>query len=596
MTVTASSPHTITTTAKNGAAGSVAVGAGIAIVIASDQTTARIGSDTQTLNATGAVTIGASGSFTVVSDGRCRRRRPGRQRRGRGHGGRQRRARLVPGRSGPQRDGTGAVSITATATASGQATAKASENGAPSSSSNTSGSNGTADQETANQATFAESEGGSNTPSVALPPSSNSQLTSPSSKASSASGGSKGQSQVGIAAAVSVNVITTSTVASIDDGLTVTSGGLLTAGTTNQTSANALANGQAETNQDSIGAAVSLNVASVTNNATIGSSDIISAHGVNVTALEASGKVNDFTSQGLGVANGKQVGVAGSVGHQRHHREHAGLDRRRHSLKSFGGLAVESRATTRSRTSLSRWRVGASTGAGAAVAVNVVNDTTLSFLDANVQANVADRHPGHGRVVVQSVGRQHPVLIRHPGYLGAASDGVRRGAGAASGGTGVAGSFIVNVINETTTAYINNNVLLNTLTGTATYPTANSDQGVTVSATDTMTITDWAGGVGGGANVGVGAALDVNIVTEDTQAYISDRCDRRRGPERRGGVGHERDLQLDHGGGGARRVGGHRRRGLDRGSVAHDQCLYRPRYDGRRPGQPARPGEPSVAR
>ena len=45
------------------------------------------------------------------------------------------------------------------------------------------------------------------------------------------------------------------------------------------------------------------------------------------------------------------------------------------------------------------------------------------------------------------------------------------GAGAASGGTGVAGSFIVNVINETTTAYINNNVSLNTLTGTATYPT-----------------------------------------------------------------------------------------------------------------------------
>ncbi len=120
------------------------------------------------------------------------------------------------------------------------------------------------------------------------------------------------------------------------------------------------------------------------------------------------------------------------------------------------------------------------------------------------------------------------------------------GAGAASGGTGVAGSFIVNVITETTTAYINNNVLLNTLTGTATYPSANSDEGVTVSASDTMTITDWAGGVGGGLNVGVGAALDVNIVTEDTQAYISNHGNRRRVPERGGGVGHERNLQLGH--------------------------------------------------
>ena len=283
-------------------------------MIASDQTTARIGSDTQTLDATGAVTIGAGGSFTVVSQADADSADQG--------------GSVGVGATVVVNDvqdsfladldrnvtAQGAVSITATATASSQATAKASENGAPSSSSKTTGSNGTADQETANQAVFGLSEGGSNAPSVAAPPSSNSQLTSPGSKASSASGGSKGQSQVGVAAAVSVNVITTSTVASIDDGLTVTSGGLLTAGTTNQTSANALANGQAETNQDSIGAAVSLNVANVTNNATIGSSDIISAHGVNVNALETGGKVNDFTSQGLGVANGKQVGVAGSVG------------------------------------------------------------------------------------------------------------------------------------------------------------------------------------------------------------------------------------------------------------------------------------------
>ena len=146
---------------------------------------------------------------------------------------------------------------------------------------------------------------------------------------------------MGIAAAVSVNVITTSTVASIDDGLTVTSGGSLTVGTTNQTSANALANGQAETNQDSIGAAVALNVANVTNNATIGSSDIISAHGVNVTALEASGEVNDFTSQGLGVANGKQVGVAGSVGINVITVNTQASIGAGTQLKSFGGLAVE---------------------------------------------------------------------------------------------------------------------------------------------------------------------------------------------------------------------------------------------------------------
>ncbi len=522
VTVTASSPHTITTTAKNGAAGSVAVGAGIAIVIASDQTTARIGSDSQTLDASGAVAIGASGSFTVVSDADADAADQG--------------GSVGVGATVVVNDvqdsfladldrnvtAQGAVSITATATASAQANAKASENGAPSTSSKTTGSNGTADQETANQAVFALSEGGSNSPSVAAPPSSNSQLTSPSSKASSASGGSKGQSQVGVAAAVSVNVITTSTVASIDDGLTVTSGGLLTAGTTNQASANALANSQAETNQDSIGAAVSLNFANVTNNATIGSSDTISAHGVTVTALETSGKVNDFTSQGLGEGNGKQVGVAGSVGiNVITVNTQASIGAGTY-VKSFGPLAVESSSANTLQNIAFTLAVGANTGAGAAVAVNVVNDTTVSFIDANVQANVADGTQITATSSFNPSADSIPSSFGIPDISGLHPTAFAAGAGVASGGTGVAGSFIVNVITETTTAYINNNVSLNTLTGTATYPTANSDQGVTVSASDTMMITDWAGGVGGGTNVGVGAALDVNIVTEVTQAFISD--------------------------------------------------------------------------
>ena len=68
LTVTASSSHTIMTTATNGASGMVGIGAGIAIVIASDQTTASVGSDSATpLVLTGGLTIGASGSFSVVS-------------------------------------------------------------------------------------------------------------------------------------------------------------------------------------------------------------------------------------------------------------------------------------------------------------------------------------------------------------------------------------------------------------------------------------------------------------------------------------------------------------------------------------------------
>jgi hypothetical protein len=90
------------------------------------------------------------------------------------------------------------------------------------------------------------------------------------------------------------------------------------------------------------------------------------------------------------------------------------------------------------------------------------------------------------------------------------------GVGASSGGNGIAGSFSVNVINQTTLAYISSGDAINTLVGTTGYPTANADEGVTVAATETMSIVDWDGAVGAGENNGVGAALDVDIVTENT--------------------------------------------------------------------------------
>ncbi len=127
------------------------------------------------------------------------------------------------------------------------------------------------------------------------------------SDASNAAGGSTGATSVGIAAAVDVNVLTTSAVASIDNGLKVTStGGSLTVQTANQASALGLADGRAtatgKSSQTSIGAAVSVNVANVTNTATIGAGDTISAGpgGVTVAAgmvvgLDGSPMVNDFS-------------------------------------------------------------------------------------------------------------------------------------------------------------------------------------------------------------------------------------------------------------------------------------------------------------
>ena len=95
------------------------------------------------------------------------------------------------------------------------------------------------------------------------------------------------------------------------------------------------------------------------------------------------------------------------------------------------------------------------------------------------------------------------------------------GLGASSGGAGIAGSFIVNVITQTTDAYINSGTTINAQVGTTGYPTANADESVAVSATETMTLVDWAGAFGAGGDIGAGAALDVNIVSEGDEAYIA---------------------------------------------------------------------------
>ncbi len=164
----------------------------------------------------------------------------------------------------------------------------------------------------------------------------------------------------------------------------------MTVGTTNQSSALALADGRATVNQASIGAAVSLNIVNVKNTATIGSSDTISADGVSVTALMASGEVNDFSTQGLGVAIGTQVGVAGSVGINVITFTTTASIGTGSIVNSFGGLSVQAANDETLQNIAFTVATGGELGAGAAVNVNVLGNTTNAFLDSGVTANVAD--------------------------------------------------------------------------------------------------------------------------------------------------------------------------------------------------------------
>jgi hypothetical protein len=533
VNLTANSPHTITTTAENGAAGATAVGAGVAIAIASDTTTASIGTDASTLNATGGLTISATGSFTLSNTADAAVKAQGNV----GIGATI--ALNVAQDSFSAKlersvQAGGAISITASPTSSGSATATASEQGAP-----PSGQGGqTADSDSSGQFSFAQFEGGTDFPKMSAPPamntvmngqsdSSSSQASSPSGQAGSQSGGSSGETSAGIAAAVAVNVLTSSAVAEIvssaADPVSVTTTGSLTVGTTNQSSATALGDGTAVKNKTSIGAAAALNVATVTNDAEIDPNASISAAGVTITADMSSGAVNDFSAVGLGVAVGAQNGIAGSVGINVITVNTQASVGTGSSVTSFGGLTVGAANDETLQNIALTAASGGNVGAGAAVAVNVVNNSTLAYLDSSVAANVAGStsvtaessfNPSADDIPMQPslYGITVSLASLHPTALAA-------GVGASSGDAGVAGSFIVNVINQTTEAYLGTDDLINTLNGTSGYPAA--DQGVTVSAGETMTTVDWVGAAGGGDDFGAGAALEVDIVTENTQGYIA---------------------------------------------------------------------------
>ena len=808
LTVTANSSHSITASAMNGATAmppsgsSLALGAGIAIVIASDTTTASVGSESATtsnpkgeLQLTGGLTIGASGSYSVSSVADATTATNG----GVGIG-----ASVVVNVSSDSFDAdldrsvsaAGAISVTADpVTATSQAAAIASESGAPSTpapSSGTgsaSGSGGDADTVSQNQDNFAGTEGdsdsGSPAPGSETLPSSNSELSSSGSDASTRRG-RQHRGDVGGHRGVRGRQRPHDQHGRLDrqrahrdldqrlsDGPDRQPG--------QRPGPGRRAGHRRDQEQPGLGgAAVSVNVANVTNTATIGTGDTISADGVTVAAgmvlgPDGSPMVNDFSTQGLGVAIGKQssASIAGSVGINviaintqasigavsftgtlngtnsikgvssttglvagdtitgpgiPYGTTITGVNSSTITLsnpatlggsgsvtetldastpltqvKSYGGLTVDAENDETLQNIAVTLAVSGGTGAGAAVDVNVLNNTTNAFLGSNVQANVAGQTqitanssltPGTdaipnstadtlipepititgtltaGSNVVSGFSASGPVSVGQPvtgpdiplgtfiaatktvpftgtlngtdqvttdtisglvvgetvagpginpgttiqsisytlagtvltlsqpadalvngqtvtgaqsltfGFLvlsepatatpsdnpvtlsgytpasigtqvlttlltsiqpmnvavgvgvgaagsssGGGSSGGSGGSGSSGSGVGIAFSCIVNVIGQTTDAYIDSGAQINTLIGTANYPTAASDESVTVSATETTTLLDLSGtvaiGKSAGTSAGIGAGLDVNIETEDAQAYIA---------------------------------------------------------------------------
>ena len=281
------------------------------------------------------------------------------------------------------------TSASATASVAGGATADSSGNA-------TDGSGGagkSVDQQVAAQSNAADTAGDA-AGSDASTKLADNKPTTPS--ASSSDGA------VSVAAAVGVNVDTATTTAAIGEGLTVTSGGLLTLAGSNQTSGTAKADGsQTGTSSVGVGAAVALNLAVSTNTATIAAGDVVKAQGVTLSATEATGQTSTYDVEATSGAGGGKVGVAGSLAVNTVVNTAAATLAGADSLTSQAAASVDAgSSTTPGDVSLTASSTTSSTvkadakvtvsgssaevGVGASVGMNIAVNTTTAEIDKNV--------------------------------------------------------------------------------------------------------------------------------------------------------------------------------------------------------------------
>jgi hypothetical protein len=415
VSLSATSDESATTSATGGAAGGTAVAPAVALTLANNDTTARLGYDSAILSTLGSVSLTAThtGSSSSSASGSA----DGNQ------------AAVGAALALTIADDTttattarpisagGAVSFSAQAAGASKAEAKAGAKGADP---GAKGQKQTTDGQVADQLNFAGTVKG-------LPPA----KQAPSAKTS--------DGPVGVAAAVALNLATSSAQATIPAGGSVTAGGVLTLSAGDDTDASATADGSAAGGSTVIGAAVALNVADASNLATIGSGANVHALGLTLQArpstLGDKDSTDTFSAQATaGSSEGTKLGVAGAVA------LNLITDTTQAAIASgttkvdVGGQAARltaSGTTISSATAKAAQSGKATYGVGASLA--------LDYASTSVRAEVAD-----GATLTGASGM---------GLSAASNDSATVTAtGGAAGGTAVAPAVALALVNNDTTA------------------------------------------------------------------------------------------------------------------------------------------------
>ncbi|MBK5565795.1 LEPR-XLL domain-containing protein [Ensifer sp. SSB1] len=498
----ATSNDTVTTTAKAGAAGNTAVGGAIAVAYVDNDTDAHIGSGAGgAITLTGNLAAQASHASTIhtLGDGEAAGSNVG--------VGVSLALNIAEVTNdafvGRNFSGANNVSVTATSTFDTKAESKASAKGNDTSKANS-------DQESSNQTNMAQNQsGGSKAPTQ----SGSSSLGTADSKSTNETGKST-QGGTSVAATIAVNFLDADNTATIASNVVIGSSGAMEVEATMTTDARALGTATSTNTSSNTGvaAAVGLNIALLDNTAQVNSGADLTAGSIQVRAVTAEGQKNTFQARALAGAVSKNTAVGGSVAVNYLDVNSSAIIGNNADLDAnAGGIAINAVSVNEMQSIAggAALSLNGGTGVGVAVSINIVNDlNTKADVGTGVDAEAS------GAIGVTAHAELLPITESIPVIGNLAVTSFAAGV-AASNGTAVGGSSSVNVVFMETHAFINDG------------SDFDGDGGVTVEATDILTMVSGAGGIGlsGGSNAGVGIGLDVNVIIRNTSAWVGGTAD-----------------------------------------------------------------------
>ncbi|WP_380052864.1 leukotoxin LktA family filamentous adhesin [Falsihalocynthiibacter sp. SS001] len=506
MTLAASGTYEAETVAEAGAAGGIAVTPALALSIINNTTTARLGSGA-TQAASGDVSISAAQSSSTITTA------SGKAAGSKAAIGASLALALIDDQSLATTErninATGSVSFSAMGASSSVLTSTASASGGAAAEDDGSASSG---EESDVDSTVTKQMGAGSDKQKASGVGDSSQQASTETAANDEEGrsASSGGSKVSVAAAVAINDQNNTVQAVVPNGVEITSGGVLSIETANNTTGEATSTGAAVGVEDEagntpdpaqigIGAAVSVNVVKSKNDAILG----VATHdtgGLNIAALKldvaksmadstnTDTKSDSYIASATSGAGGSKVGIAGSVAINLIDTQSVAQVASGATVAASGAVNLTADNQGSSKAEALPVGGGASgdqVGVGASVALNILaNRSTAEIADS---ATVT----GAGAMTLAASGTYEAETVAEAG---------------AAGGIAVTPALALSIINNTTTARL----------GSGATQAASGD--VSISAAQSSSTITTASGKAAGSKAAIGASLALALIDDQSLA------------------------------------------------------------------------------